>query len=183
MAKSKELFPASVYDSAAEALMPPYNLYAGRDTSSFALMFDGPDAVSRTQQEFLEETDINNIMARYVKTGTVPMFLDRTMLDGDMHDMSYHEMMNVIADANSAFASLPASIRDEFENDPAKFVDFALDENNRDKLREWNMLSPEAIDRLDKAAADAAAAEAASKAAESTGAASKAAQGSPEPAK
>lgn len=159
-----------------------YNLYSGRDTSRYALMFDGPDAVSRTQQEFIEETDINNIMARYIKTGTVPMYLDRTMLDGDMHTMSYHEMMNVIADANSAFASLPATIRDEFDNDPAKFVDFALNEDNREKLREWNMLSPEAIERLDKAAADAAAAEAA-KAADRTGAADKAAQGGSEPAK
>ncbi|AXH76339.1 MAG: internal scaffolding protein [Microviridae sp.] len=165
-----------------DSYSPPFNLYDGRDTSGYALMFDGPDAVSRTQQEFLEETDINNIMARYIKTGTVPMYLDRGMLDGDMHSMSYHEMMNVIADANSAFASLPATVRDQFENDPAKFVDFALNEDNREKLREWNMLSPEAIERLDKAAADAAAAEAA-KAAERTGAADKAAQGVSEPAK
>lgn len=163
--------------SVEEDFDPPFNLYSGRDTSVFALMFDGDDAKSRTQQEFLEECDVNNIMARYIKTGTVPMYLDRGMLDGDMHEMSYHEMMNVIADANSAFATLPAKVRAEFDNDPAKFVDFALDEKNMDRLREWGMLSPEAVERLDKAAADAAAAAEAAQAAERTGAAPIAAQG------
>nr|QJB19004.1 MAG: internal scaffolding protein [Microvirus sp.] len=160
-------------DERAEDLSPPFNMYAGRDTSDFALVDFEP---SRTQQEFAADSDINNIMARYVKTGTVPMYLDRGMLDGDMHEMSYHEMMNAIADANSAFASLPAAIREQFKNDPAAFVEFASDKANTDQLREWGMLSPEAVQRLDKEAADLAADEAA-EAAERTGAAAKAAQG------
>lgn len=155
------LFPEIVADSSAQDLMPPYGSYAGRDTSVFALMFDGDEGMSRTGQEFAEDADINNIMARYVKTGTVPMFVDRQMLDGDLHVMSYHEMQNVIADANSAFNSLPAIVRARFDNDPAKFVDFAINEQNVDELRELGMLSPEAVQRLDKAAADKAAAEAA----------------------
>ena len=169
-----------VISDTAWDLSPPFNLYVGRDTSVFALMFDGEDAKSRTQQEFAEESDVNNIMARYVKTGTIPVYLDRGMLDGDMHEMTYHDMQNVIADANSAFAALPAVIRAEFGNDPAKFVDFALDEDNRPKLREWGMLSPEAVERLDKAAADAAAAELA-QASDRTGAAGTAAQGGSAP--
>ena len=99
-------------------------------------------------------------MARYLKTGTVPMYMDRNMLDGDLHTMSFHEMQNAIADASSAFASLPATVRARFENDPAKFVDFASDPANLPELRELGMLSPEAVQRLDKAEADRVAAEA-----------------------
>lgn len=140
----------STFDRAAEDLSPPFNMYTGRDTSVYALTDFEP---SKTSQEFAAESDVNNIMARYLKTGTVPMFVDRTLLDGDMHEMSYHEMMNSVADANSAFAALPAQVRAEFENDPAKFVAFALDEDNIPQLREWGMLSPEAIERLDAAEA------------------------------
>lgn len=158
------LFPEMVADSSAQDLLAPYNLYVGRDTSVFALTFDGDEGKSRTGQEFAEDADINNIMARYVKTGTVPMYIDRNMLDGDLHVMSYHEMQNVIADANSSFNSLPAVVRARFDNDPAKFVDFALDERNVGELRELGMLSPEAVQRLDKEAADRAAAEVAAQA-------------------
>lgn len=172
---SDELKPMSAFELAAADLEPPFNVYTGRDTSRFAMMFDTEDAVSRTQQEFADECDINNIMARYIKTGTVPMYLDRGMLDGDMHEMSYHDMQNVIADANSAFAVLPATVRASFDNDPAKFVDFALDDKNVNKLREWGMLSPEAVERLDAAEAARVAAEAV----QASGSSREPAQGAP----
>lgn len=141
----------SDFDKAADALSPPFNLYSGRDTTVFAMNEFEP---SRTAQEFAEDADVNNIMARYVKTGTVPMYLDRGLaLDGEQHELSYHDMMNIIADGNSAFAALPAIVRERFDNDPGKFVDFAADDRNRDQLREWGMLSPEAVERLDAAEA------------------------------
>nr|QJB19020.1 MAG: internal scaffolding protein [Microvirus sp.] len=144
------LFSDFLKSDSAEDLMPPLNLYAGRNTSVFALTEFEP---SRTSQEFAEESDINNIMARYIKTGTIPVYADRMMLDGDMHEMTFHEMQNVIANATSSFMQLPAVIRERFDNDPAKFVDFASEKGNQDQLREWGMLSPEAIDRLDAAKA------------------------------
>lgn len=138
---------------------PPFNLYSGRDTSSYALFFDGEEGKSRTSQEFAEDADINNIMARYVKTGTVPMYMDRDMLDGDVHELSFHDMQNIIASASSAFASLPAAVRARFNNDPAAYVDFVSDDKNTAEARELGMLSPEAVERLDKAEADRVAAE------------------------
>lgn len=156
----------SEYDRSANDLSPAFNLYAGRDTSRYAITEFDP---SRTQQEFAAESDINNIMARYLKTGTVPMFVDRMMLNGDQHQMTFHEMQNVIASATSSFMQLPSAIRAEFDNDAAKFVDFASDEKNVAKLREWGLLSPEAVLRLDKEAADSAAAEAARASADALG--------------
>lgn len=158
MTKREILFPEIVADSSAQDLMAPYGFYAGRDTSVFAIHFDGDEGKSCTSQEHAEDADINNIMARYVKTGTVPMYLDRDVLEGDLHTMSYHEMQNVIADAHSAFASLPAVVRARFDNDPAKYVDFVADEKNVEEARKLGLLSPEAVERLDKAEADRAAA-------------------------
>lgn len=152
------MFPKSTFDRAAAALSPPFNWYSGRDTSRFALMFDGEEGMSRTSQEMADEVDVNNIMARYVKTGTVPVYMDRTMLDGDLHTMSFHEMQNAIAEASSAFNALPAVVRARFDNDPAKFVEFASDKANLAEMKELGMLSPEAVERLDREAADAAAA-------------------------
>nr|QJB19123.1 MAG: internal scaffolding protein [Microvirus sp.] len=152
------LFPEIVADSSAQDMMPPYNLHAGRDTSVFALTDFEP---SLTQQEFAAECDVNTIMARYVSTGTIPVYADRQPFYVDNIGMpTFQEMQNTLISASEAFMALPANVRKEFDNDPAKFVDFCSDEKNVDKLREWNMLSPEALERLDAAeaakAADAA---------------------------
>lgn len=172
---SKKVQSEDGFLSAALDLQPVLNVYAGRDTSNFALMFDGDEGKSRTSQEFAEDSDINNIIARYYKTGTLPMYMDREMLEGDVDFMSYHEMQNAIASANSMFAALPAVVRARFDNDPAKFVEFVADEKNVEEARKLGLLSPEAVDRLDKAEADrvAAAAAAASPAVKPAGEAPK----------
>lgn len=149
----------SVYERAAEDLCPPYNAYAGRDTSVFALVEFEP---SRTAQEFADETDINNIMARYLKTGTLPVNVDRQPFYVDATDLpSFQDMQNVLISAENAFMALPSSLRERFGNDPARFVEFASDEKNLKELRELGLLSPEAVQRLEAADAAAAAAEAA----------------------
>lgn len=157
----------SVYDRAADDLSPPFNMYTGRDTSVFALCDFEP---TLTDQSFIDEADVNLIMARALKTGTIPSYADRQPFYGDFTDMpSYMEMRNILIDADNAFMSLPSAIRARFENDPAKFIDFANDEKNKDQLREWGMLSPEALERLDAEAASAAAAAAASAAGKAAG--------------
>lgn len=160
MNKKDELFTEekrvlSDFEMAANDLMPPYNHYAGRDTSVYALKDFAP---SLCQQEFADDADINNIMARYVKTGTVPVYMDRQPFYVDATDYpSYQDMQNILINAREAFEALPSKVREQFGNDPARFVDFASDEKNADQLKEWGMLSPEAVQRLDAAkAADAA---------------------------
>jgi len=63
--------------------------------------------------------------------------------------------------------ALPSAVRERFNNDPAKFVEFATDEANVEELRKMKLLSPEALERLDAAEA----AKAAEKAAAAPGAA------------
>lgn len=100
--------------------------------------------VSLTRQEFADECDINTIMARYEKTGgqmpvpgREPQYLDLTGLP------DFQAAMQMMIDADNAFMSLPAGIRRDFDNDPAKFVEFAEDRKNLDQLREWGLAPPE----------------------------------------
>lgn len=164
----------SMYDAAEMDLSPPFNVYVGRDTSVYAMTDFAP---SMTKQEFTDECDINNIMARYAVTGLVPT-PDRQAFYLDEVDVpSFHEAQNLLLAAEAAFMSLPSSVRREFDNDPAKFVEFAEDEKNVGRLKDWGMLSPEAVQRLDAAEAAKAA-----PAAESPARPSQAAQALSEPA-
>lgn len=161
----------SKFDIARDDLTPMFNLYAGRDASLYA-MYDFEPTLAR--QEFLDECDVNKIMARFDKTGTLPVYADKAPFYVDAVDLpSFQDMQNVLISANEAFMSLPATVRSKFDNDPIRFADYANDPANVEDLKEWNMLSPDAVQRLDAAKAAEAA-----KAADRAAAASKAAEAS-----
>ena len=110
-----------------------------RDRSLYQIDCKG----GRTKQEFAEECDLNVLMRRYEKTGVLPSGRMSPPRYVDAFDLpSYQESMQIMADAERAFMALPARIRGEFDNDPEKFVAFAQDENNVEKLREWGLAKP-----------------------------------------
>lgn len=99
---------------------------------------------SMTRQEFADESDVNNIMKKFQKTGILPanvtqqpQYLDLTKVP------DLQTAMNVKIQADKAFMTLPAKVRREFDNDPVKFVEFATDKDNLPKLREWGLAAPE----------------------------------------
>lgn len=98
----------------------------------------------QVQQHLQEETDINNIMAKYRKTGELRHV---TKMAGDYGDFSqvpdYRTAMQQIIEADALFMELPAKVRDRFGNDPAQFIEFATDEKNIEELRKMG-LAPEA---------------------------------------
>lgn len=100
--------------------------------------FEGP---SMTKQSFKDEVDINNILAKYQKTGLLDHVATYGGSYGDMptHD-DFHEAMNIVTNANSMFADLPATVRERFDNDPAKFLDFVSDPENREALVEDGLI-------------------------------------------
>lgn len=98
-----------------------------------------------TQQSHKEDCDINVIIKRFEKTGVIPNGQTREALYGDFSSpVDYHESMNVIAKANEQFEALPAAVREKFQNDPQKFLEFAADEKNGDAMLEMGLLSDEA---------------------------------------
>jgi phage internal scaffolding protein len=94
------------------------------------------------QQQFRDEADINTILERFGRTGelVVPVNVPKF---GDYSDVTdYHSAMNMVIEAQDSFDRLPAKIRAEFDNDPGKFVDFVMDDNNRDKAVELGLVAP-----------------------------------------
>lgn len=83
------------------------------------------DEPSLTKQCFAAECDFNNIMERYVRTGTLPENVRGPGIYADVADLpSYQEAQQLIINARNAFYSLGSNVRDYFMNDPARFLDF-----------------------------------------------------------
>lgn len=98
------------------------------------------DEKSRTHQEFLESSDINNIMKRYRVTGLMPM-TKREPLFGDFSELpTYQEALNTVISAQQGFAALPSNVRDRFHNDPEEFLKFVHTEGNDDELRKLGLI-------------------------------------------
>lgn len=90
---------------------------------------------SRAKQSFQKECDINQIMAKYQKTGLLSHVNTHAGNYDDLpNDVDYHENMNAIKAADAAFASLTSSIRAKFFNDPGQFLEFVHDPNNAEEM-------------------------------------------------
>lgn len=95
-----------------------------------------------TQQQFKDDADINRIVARFVKTGLAPVN-SRPPLPGDYLAITdFHTAMQAVRQGEEAFAALPANIRLRFHNDPGRFVDWVLDENNKAEAESLGLSVP-----------------------------------------
>lgn len=91
-----------------------------------------PQGNTRTQQHLKEQCDVNNIISKYKKTGSVTHV--RNSLNGVYADLTQlpdlRQAQEVVIAAQQAFESVPASIRQRFGHDPQQFIDFLADPNN-----------------------------------------------------
>lgn len=94
---------------------------------------------SRTVQSEADACDINKMMARYQRAGTMP----------DQPLMRYEDFSNVddymamkekIDTAQTAFMNLPALIRKRFQNDPAELLDFVQNDENREEAEKLGLI-------------------------------------------
>lgn len=94
----------------------------------------------RTKQSFTEQCNINNIMARYRRTGEFTHVASTVAAFGDFSNVGdFKEAVDAIAGATREFMRIPAEIRDRFDNDPARFVEFVLDEANAEEVVELGL--------------------------------------------
>lgn len=88
-----------------------------------------------TKQSFADETNINNIIRRYERDQVLTHLNKYEGKYGDFIGYSdYHTSLNLLRDADEAFSSIPAGIRSRFDNDPAKFLEFAQNGQNHEEL-------------------------------------------------
>lgn len=95
------------------------------------------------QHHMTAETDVNNIMAKYQATGDISHLGEIAGSYGDFSDVyDYKSGLDRINAANEIFMELPSLIRDRFNNDPAKFVEFATNADNQEELRKMGLAPP-----------------------------------------
>jgi len=96
---------------------------------------------SRTKQSFRDEVDINQVIARYHKTGILPQNNTHELTFGDYSNpIDFHEAQNKIMRANDLFYALPSHIRREFNDSPGDFLNFAQNPDNQDAMVEMGLL-------------------------------------------
>ncbi len=125
----------------------------------------------RTKQSFKDETDINKLLQRAAKKGTISHLNKYEARYGDFANFDFFEANVMLAKGREIFDDLPAEIRSEFHQSQAEFYDYVNDPLNKDRLGE---LLPALADpgrqnidlRPEAATADAVDAEAASAAAQ-----------------
>ncbi len=116
-----------------------------------------PVGKTRAKQSFADECDINNIMSKYQKTGAITHANKHQPSYGFASSITFNEAMTVVAKANSMFEDLPSSLRERFENDPAKYLDFVQDPDNSKEMAELGLLVDNPTPEADPSPAEPAA--------------------------
>ncbi len=89
----------------------------------------------RTKQAFRDEADINKIMARADKAGTISHLEKYEGVYADYSDFDFQTQTMRLAQGQTIFDELPAEIRREFGQSPHDFFEYVNDPKNIDDLR------------------------------------------------
>lgn len=91
---------------------------------------------ARTKQQFVAQCDINNIVKQFTRTGQFT-HLAANAAKGTYTDLpdpiDFQDSMNLVIQAEQAFASLTAKVRNRFSNSPAEFLAFMADSANQEE--------------------------------------------------
>ena len=91
---------------------------------------------SRTKQSHKKECDVNEILKKFRDTGVIA---HRNTFEGSYGDFtnvpqSYHEALEQLRHADNMFMTLPAHVREKFENSPAAFLKFVENPDNAQEM-------------------------------------------------
>jgi phage internal scaffolding protein len=116
----------------------PYNF--DRDLLSLETGLECPEP-TKTLQSCKDDCDLNLIVDRMIKTGEqLPMASIQDY--GDFTGAEdYHTLMNKLIDAQDAFSMLDAPIRERFNNDPGRLIDFLNVETNREEAIKLGLIN------------------------------------------
>ncbi|QXP08506.1 MAG: internal scaffolding protein [Arizlama microvirus] len=102
-----------------------------------SISFTGP---GRTKQEFKDECDINVLMAKYLRTGQMDHVNQMLPQFQDVSEIDFQAAQNLIADANSMFEGIPSAVRNRFDNDPGKLLDWVHNPANAKEASDLGFL-------------------------------------------
>lgn len=92
-----------------------------------------------TKQNLADQANVNNIIRRYAKTGTLPNLNNLEAIYGEITSQGLQEAHEMIASASEAFDQIPSEIRKQFNNDAGLFIDYATNPQNIQQMASWNL--------------------------------------------
>lgn len=101
------------------------------------------DEPSMAKQSFKRECDINNIMAKFQKTGAITHANNRTPEYGFATSTDFRESLEMVRKGQELFNELPSSLRAKFSNKVEKFLQFVQDPENTSEMRELGLIQSE----------------------------------------
>lgn len=107
--------------------------FSDRKTRKSSISFEGDAGL--TEQHHKKSCDMHVILRQAEKTGVMQHV---NAYAGQYMDLpsgvDFHQAQNIIAEANQMFETVPAEVRKKFGNDPAEYLDFMQNADNRDKM-------------------------------------------------
>ncbi len=99
---------------------------------------------SLTQQHHKKNADINHIVSKFMKSGTIdPDNINtRTPQYFDSYDSDFRQNMEMVATAKEGFDSLDADIRAFFNNDIRELMDFVINPDNKAECIKMGLIEP-----------------------------------------
>lgn len=94
---------------------------------------------SMTRQSEMEACDIHNVLKAFSQQGLEQAVRDNAAR-GQYADLTslpdYQQALDTVIAAQASFAALPSQVRERFQNDPARFIDFlSRPENQEEAIR------------------------------------------------
>lgn len=87
-----------------------------------------------TQQQFKDDCDVNSILEKYRKTGSISHLNNNQPQYADFSGyQDFQSSLHMVIEAQAKFDALPAHVRQRFGNDPAMLVDFLSNSENSDE--------------------------------------------------
>ena len=114
-----------------------YDMFAASNES--ALVCKDP---SLTQQQFAAETDINNIVDVFMKTGHLPDPVSMPQYVDYEGVFDFQSAMNVVRQADENFMRMDAKVRSRFHNSPQEFLEFFADPANAEEAVRLGLAVP-----------------------------------------
>jgi phage internal scaffolding protein len=93
-----------------------------------------------TEQCHKKECDMNHILKDYARTGFIRHAKENQGRYDDISVQDFQDAMFKVAEATNMFNDLPATLRKDFNNNPAEFLGFVQNPDNQEKLQKMGII-------------------------------------------
>jgi phage internal scaffolding protein len=95
-----------------------------------------------TQQHFKDEVDVDKILEKYCRTGELPKMYKEPIFEDVSDPIDFQNAQNIMAQAMQQFDMLPSKVKDRFNYDPQRFLEFMDDKENLPEMVKLGLADP-----------------------------------------